>query len=293
MIDPVEDLPPPGNDPADLVPADLGDDSGAGAGAGAGGAAAPGRNPFDQLRTYLEKIDQIVDPQVRALIGASEDLLGPTWRRVSEAEPRWPMSIGVLAAIAMQFTLPSHLAPHPRWLYPALAAALLGALVISNPRSLDRESVGVRTLTRIVVAVISLSNAYSALRLVAGLVNGTEGDSAGLLLLHGGAIWFTNVIVFTLWYWQLDRGGPVARTHGTQPHADFLFPQMQSPELAPAGWGPGFVDYLYLSFTNATAFSPTDVLPLTRWAKLTMMLQSAVSLLTVVLVISRAVNILK
>jgi uncharacterized membrane protein len=113
------------------------------------------------------------------------------------------------------------------------------------------------------------------------------------LLATGGAIWATNVIVFALWYWELDRGGPVARAHATRVHPDFLFAQLQSPDLAPADWEPAFADYLYVSFTNAAAFSPTDVLPLSRWAKLTMMLQSVVSLATVVLVIARAVNILK
>ena len=130
-------------------------------------------------------------------------------------------------------------------------------------------------------------------RLIVGLVRGTEGQTAGPLLLTGGAIWLTNVIVFALWYWELDRGGPAARAVAPRPHPDFLFAQMQSPELAPDDWEPQFADYLYLSFTNATAFSPTDVLPLSRWAKLTMMLHSLISLATVALVIARAVNILK
>ena len=102
-----------------------------------------------------------------------------------------------------------------------------------------------------------------------------------------------NVVVFALWYWELDRGGPVARAQATSQYPDFVFPQMLTPELAPTHWESAFVDYLYLSFTNATAFSPTDVLPLSRWAKLTMMVQSAVSLATVALVIARAVNILQ
>jgi uncharacterized membrane protein len=99
--------------------------------------------------------------------------------------------------------------------------------------------------------------------------------------------------VFALWYWELDRGGPAARATAPRPYPDFLFPQMQSPELAPDNWEPSFTDYLYVSFTNATAFSPTDVMPLSRWAKLTMMLHSMVSVVTVALVIARAVNILK
>ena len=112
-------------------------------------------------------------------------------------------------------------------------------------------------------------------------------------MITGGAIWLTNVIVFALWYWEVDRGGPAARANARKTHPDFLFAQMSSPELVDKDWEPTFVDYLFLSFTNATAFSPTDVLPLTRWAKLTMMLQSAVSLSTVALVIARAVNILR
>jgi len=112
-------------------------------------------------------------------------------------------------------------------------------------------------------------------------------------LLTGAAIWLTNVLVFAFWYWDLDGGGPAQRAIGAGGYPAFLFAQMQSPEVAPDDWKPTFVDYLYLSFTNATAFSPTDVLPLARWAKLTMMLQSLVSLSTVALVIARAVNILK
>jgi uncharacterized membrane protein len=101
------------------------------------------------------------------------------------------------------------------------------------------------------------------------------------------------VIIFALWYWEFDRGGPVSRAHAHRPYPDFLFPQMSTPDMAPSEWEPRFVDYLYLSFTNATAFSPTDVMPLSRWAKLTMLAQSAVSLITVALVIARAVNVLK
>ena len=118
------------------------------------------------------------------------------------------------------------------------------------------------------------------------------GDPAELLLT-GAAIWLTNMIVFGLWYWEFDRGGPVERAAATQPYPDFVFPQMTNPELAPLEWEPGFVDYLYVSFTNAMAFSPTDAMPMTRWAKLTMLTQSLISVITLVLVIARAVNILK
>ena len=149
-----------------------------------------------------------------------------------------------------------------------------------------------RGLGLAVIATLSVANGYSAERLIEHLLRGGESD-ASRLLLTGGAIWLTNVIAFALWYWEFDRGGPVARALAMRPYPDFQFPQMENPELAPKDWEPLFVDYLYLSFTNATAFSPTDVLPLTRWAKLTMMVQSAVSLTTVALVIARAVNTLR
>ena len=124
-------------------------------------------------------------------------------------------------------------------------------------------------------------------------MQGTEGNNAGPLLITGGAIWLTNVIVFALWYWEFDRGGPVARAQADRMYPDFQFVQMVSPGLASPDWEPAFSDYLYLSFTNATAFSPTDVMPMSRWAKMAMMVQAAISIVTVALVVARAVNILK
>jgi hypothetical protein len=143
------------------------------------------------------------------------------------------------------------------------------------------------------IAILSLANAWSVARLVTGLVHGTEGENAGPLLVTGGVIWLTNVIIFGLWYWEFDRGGPVSRALATRLYPDFQFVQMTSPHLAPPDWEPAFGDYLYLSFTNAAAFSPTDVLPLSRWAKIGMATQSAISIVTVALVVARAVNILK
>jgi len=141
---------------------------------------------------------------------------------------------------------------------------------------------------------VSVANVWSAARLVSELLRATPVvDSAARLIANGGSIYLTNIIAFALWYWELDRGGPAARTHGIERYPDFLFPQMSSPDLAPPDWEPAFVDYLYMAFTNATAFSPTDVMPLSRIAKLTMALQSAVALATVGLVIARAINVLK
>jgi uncharacterized membrane protein len=178
-------------------------------------------------------------------------------------------------------------------LLPVLEAALLAVLVALNPLRIERRSQPLRVAGIALIAAISVANGWAAVRLIRGLINGTEGQDPGPLLATGAAIWMTNVIVFALWYWELDRGGPATRACAEREHADFLFPQMINPELAPPGWEPQFVDYLYVSFTNATAFSPTDVMPLTRWAKLLMLTQSAISLATVALVIARAVNVLK
>ncbi|MBI2710291.1 MAG: DUF1345 domain-containing protein [Actinobacteria bacterium] len=217
----------------------------------------------------------------------------PAWRRATAGEARWPVTVGVAVAIGLQLAVPKGLGPEPRWLLPALEAAVAVGLVVANPRHIDRWSPALRIASLGLIAVISVANGWAALDLVQSLVQGSgRTRAAGPLLAAGATIWSTNVIAFSLWYWELDRGGPVARAHATREHTDFLFPQMSSPQLAPPDWEPRFFDYLYLSFTNATAFSPTDVMPLSHWAKLTMMLQSAVSLVTVALVIARSVNIL-
>jgi uncharacterized membrane protein len=118
------------------------------------------------------------------------------------------------------------------------------------------------------------------------------GITATILLGRGAAVWVANVIIFSLWYWQVDRGGPAERAAGSPIRPSFAFPENATPELAPAGWRPAYPDYLYLAYTNATAFSPTDTLPVRRWAKLTMMVESTLSLVIAILVIARAINIL-
>jgi len=209
-------------------------------------------------------------------------------------EPRWQVAACTAVAIALQVAVPGRLVVlRPVWVLPALEGVLLLALVLANPHRINRQSRVLRMLGLALATLISFANAWSVVSLAEGLVRGTEGENAGPLLVTGGAIWLTNVIVFALWYWEFDRGGPVARALGTDPYPDFLFVQMTSPQLAPPDWEPAFADYLYLAFTNAAAFSPTDVMPLSRWAKLAMTVQSAVSILTVALIVARAVNILK
>jgi hypothetical protein len=220
--------------------------------------------------------------------------LVPAWRRPTQGESRWPVALAVAAAAALQIPLPGRVVLlHPVWLLPLLEGLLLMVLVIANPHRINTESRLLRMLGLTVAALLSLANAWSVVKLVIGLVQGTAGTVPGPLLVTGGIIWLTNVIVFGLWYWEFDRGGPAARANADRLYPDFQFIQMVSPQLAPPDWEPAFGDYLYLSFTNAAAFSPTDVMPMSRWAKMGMTLQAAVSIVTVALVVARAVNILK
>ncbi|MEU2422028.1 hypothetical protein ABZ619_13545 [Streptomyces sp. NPDC007851] len=230
--------------------------------------------------------------RIERRLGSGGHDVVPAWRRATRGEPRWAVTAVILVAVAIQLMLPHRLALQPYWVLPVLEIVLLAGLIAGNPRRVEPRTRWLRLVGLALTGLISLANGWAAVRLVAGLVNGTEGEDAGPLLLTGGGIWLTNVIVFALWYWEWDRGGPMERVRGRHQYADFLFVQMQSPEIAPADWEPAFLDYLYLSFTNSTAFSPTDVMPLSRWAKMLMMLQSSVSLVTVVLVVARAVNIL-
>ena len=215
----------------------------------------------------------------------------PAWRAQTEGEHRWMVTTAVGVAIGLQLTLPPHLALPPWWLLPGLGAALLAGLMIANPVHIDRRSSPVRAASIGLTIVLSLANAVSAARLIARVLEGTFGSTAGPLLLSGGAIWATNVIVFGLWYWELDRGGPAARAHGVKTHPDLLFPQQTGiPGWDADRWRPGFGDYLFVAFTGATAFSPTDTLPLSFPAKLIMTLVSSVSLITIGILVARAVN---
>lgn len=216
---------------------------------------------------------------------------GPAWSRRTRGEHRWPASLAVVAAIGLQVLLPDPMVPQARYLLPGLEVGLLAVLVAANPFRMGRESAVLRTVGLALTGVLGLSNGWSAMLLVRELIAGRP-VGAVELLTAGAAIWLTNVVAFALVYWELDRGGPAARAAGSRAHPDFLFAQMQNPELADSDWEPYFADYLYLSFTNGTAFSPTDVLPLSRWAKMIMMMQAGIALAVVVLVVARAVNVL-
>ena len=254
----------------------------------------PGQG-FGWLHERLDRIELLVaetcvHPAERLHLHAGV----PAWRRRTDGEARWQAALCTATAIALQIAVPGRLAVlRPVWILPVLEGVLLIALVLANPQRINRESAALRTLGLVLAALVSFGNAWSVVSLTAGLVGGTEGESAGPLLVTGGVIWLTNVIVFGLWYWEFDRGGPAARALGTRQYPDFQFVQMASPDIAPPDWEPAFADYLYLAFTNATAFSPTDVMPLSRWAKLAMTLQSVVSIVAVALIVARAVNVLR
>ncbi len=216
----------------------------------------------------------------------------PAWRRPTRGEHRWPALLAIAVAIALQTQLPDQMTFGNPLLLPGLETALVIMLLIANPFRLDRESAVLRMLGIGVTTLITLATGWSVVNLVTGIVQGRFGNDATALLATGGSIWLTNVIAFALLFWEFDRGGPAARAAGRQEHPDFLFVQMQQPDMADADWEPRFVDYFYLSFTNATAFSPTDTMPLSPWSKIVMMFESLIALVTVGLVVARAVNVL-
>jgi hypothetical protein len=207
-------------------------------------------------------------------------------------ESRWPASFAVIAALALYVTLPEHFVLGPRWLVPGLELALLVPLSIIAPRRTYDEAKWRRIAAIALIAIINAANVASLVFLVKFLISAGGKVTGVQLLLSSTEIWLTNVLVFALWYWELDRGGPKHRLIASTRGADFLFPQMVTPACATANWMPHFVDYFYLAFTNATAFSPTDTMPLTPIAKMLMAVQSLASLLTIALVAARAVNIL-
>jgi uncharacterized membrane protein len=215
------------------------------------------------------------------------------WGSAATSESRWPSSIAVVVALILYVSLPDQLTMGPRWLVPVLELALLFPLMVVAPRRVQQEASVRRAEAIVLIAIINAANVASLALLVHSLTIATGSKATGLqLLLSAASIWFTNIIVFGLWYWELDRGGPHKRLSSQHEPPDFLFPQMVTPGCAPRPWSPRFIDYLFVSFTNASAFSPTDTMPLTPVAKMLFLVQAVTSLLTVALVAARAVNIL-
>jgi Protein of unknown function (DUF1345) len=252
-------------------------------------ASRDGRSPVVTSRPNAR--DEPVSPGTpdspsRADAGTASPLR--TWR-----ESRWPVITAIVAAIVLQVVLPERAVLHSRWLLPGLESTVLIVLIVANWSQVTREPRALRAIRLTLTGLLSLSSGWIISLLVRGVLDGHSVKDPAALLAAAAVSWWINITVFGLWYWQFDGGGPAARAHAPTDAPDFMFVQMQSTELLGANWRPQFVDYLYLSFTNTTAFSPTDVLPLSGRAKLTMLVQSTISLATVVLVIARAVNILR
>jgi uncharacterized membrane protein len=217
----------------------------------------------------------------------------PAWGTPATAEPRWPASVALVIAGVLYLLLPGGYQTGPYWLIPAIELVVLVPLSIAAPMRRHGEPRWQQIAAFTLIAVLNTANLISLVRLIVRLVHGGKVTDGSTLLFTAASIWLTNVIVFALWYWELDRGGPDERLLPDHRRPDFLFPQMSTPGCTYAGWTPKFIDYLYVASTNATAFSPTDTLPLTPLAKSLMLIQSVASLLTVTLVAARAVNILQ
>jgi hypothetical protein len=212
----------------------------------------------------------------------------------ARAEKRWPMAFTLILAIAVPLLLPPRFALGPSWAVPAVEGLLLVAIVAIDRGRIDRRSMAGRVLSLGLVAVLVADAAWVTGRLVVDLVQGgPETNSATDLLKTGLLVWLYTVVAFSFVYWVLDGGGPESRFLTPPEFPDLAFPGQLNPGVAPPGWRPEFFDYLYLGFTDATALSPTDVMPLARWAKLAMTVQAVGSLMVLGLVIARAVNILK
>ena len=180
------------------------------------------------------------------------DEVGPAWREATQGEHRWPVALVVVITISIQYLLPAELVFQPQWIAPTIEVALLIGICIASPRRIKANNRAVRMAGLLLAALMSIGNAHQAIRLIVGIIDGSDDFDA----------------------------------------SELLFPQMHH-DHAPRTWEPSFFDYLYVAFTNATAFSPTDTMPLSRWAKMTMMAQAAISLMIGALVIARAIGILQ
>jgi uncharacterized membrane protein len=206
-------------------------------------------------------------------------------------EPRWPASVALVVCVALYVLLPTRLVVGPHWLLPVLVALPLGPLSARRHRHPD-ESPWIRKAVIVLITLVTLANVTSMILLVHHLLVGRV--SQGRKLIYSAvAVWLTNVIVYGLWFWEIDRGGPHRRASGDKLVIDLQFPQMENPKLAPEHWRPHFTDYLYTSFANGTSFAPADAMPLSFRMKVLFTTESVVSLVTIAVVAARAVNILR
>lgn len=205
-------------------------------------------------------------------------------------EPRWPASLALVVCAGLYVVLPDRLVVGPKWLLPVLIVLPLIPLSMGRHRHPD-EPKRVRRLTLALIALVTVANVVSVALLVHHLLN-THVVQGRALIYSAVAVWLTNVIVFALWFWEIDRGGPHLRSGGSARYPDIQFPQMENPKLAPPTWRPAFTDYLFTAFANGTSFAPADAMPLSTRAKALFLGESLVSLVTLAVVAARAVNIL-
>jgi hypothetical protein len=205
-------------------------------------------------------------------------------------EPFWPAQLAAAVALALYLTLPNELVMGPRWLVPGVEGVLLVGLVITTPTRHYGQSPRRRAIVIALLGLVSAATLVSLALLAHYLLAGSHAAGEPLIVA-GGVLWVTSILVFGIWFWELDRGGPGMRSHLDGGRPDFLFPQMRDAAREPR-WTPRFSDYLYTSFTNAATFGPADAAPLTILAKALMALESLIALTTLLLVVSRAVNIL-
>jgi hypothetical protein len=207
-------------------------------------------------------------------------------------EARWHMAGAVLAAMVLTILLPDEVRLGPKWALPLIEGVLLVVLIAVDPVKISRRSPLFRALSIALVSLLVFGAMWATVQLIDDLIHGgAETNSASELLEAGFIVWASNNIAFALLFWELDGGGAAARAYQLRSPPDLAFPQQLNPRMAPPDWRPRFIDYLYLGFTNATAFSPTDTMPLVPWAKIAMAVQAFVSLAILGLVIARAVNL--
>jgi hypothetical protein len=256
-----------------------------------------GASHQDQVAETLNAARDLVartDAAEAGPIGSPAEAGVRAWWAGARAESHWPMVVTLAVAIGVQFALPSRFSLGADWVVPAILVVLVIAIgIVARLRFRHRTHVE-RVLLIAIAAVLVVNGAGITARLIDDLISGgPETNSAADLLGVGFGVWIYTVIVFAFLYWVLDSGGVSTRAISSPEFPDLAFPQHLNPQVRAPGWRPRFLDYLYLGFTNATAFSPTDVMPLALWAKLAMTVQAITSLAILGLVIARAVNILK
>jgi hypothetical protein len=210
-----------------------------------------------------------------------------------KAEPRWTPALAILVVLFLLVVLPHHVQVMPVWVFHVAALAVLGVMAAVTLTPANTLWQRIERMLIILLAVAYIANTIVELVDMIGVITLHPSKSNVFSLLSSSvAIWVANVLTFSMLYWQIDRGGPYARASKLSVKPDWLFPEAATPEDAPPDWQPLFPDYLFLGYNTATAFSPTDALPLTRRAKMLMMLESTISLLTLVIIVSHAINVL-